>query len=274
MGSRGIFKEDYLRYFLFGVSWIFFSFLLASRFPVILLQQIREEKEPKDKIYRVLIENKTPPKKEKRRDTVRFLSKERREARGKITPEKGFWAWGKREAFSWGSKPSQVELKKIIKTPLKRKAPLLKNPLKIPAHYRFRREFALSWDRKGFPQIPTVYWKHYEYFKKMLRKIQDNWAPPGGRPYPTYADAYKSLGYVPGYFQVKPFPSQDVYVVFSLDKEGNVGDVKVVKSLGYKMLDEACKDAIIRSKNFSPPPKELLQNGVLYVPIIFRIIVP
>ena len=64
---------------------------------------------------------------------------------------------------------------------------------------------------------------------------------------------------------------QDVEVVFALDKEGKVLGARIHNSLGDKHLDAACIDAILSSKTFGPPDKELLEDGIAQVSLVFRV---
>ncbi|MDH4261424.1 MAG: TonB C-terminal domain-containing protein [Spirochaetia bacterium] len=141
----------------------------------------------------------------------------------------------------------------------------------IPDNFNFNKEFAFSWDRNGQPVIPTMYYKHFKYFKSMLDKIQSNWAPPGGSPYPIYDNSFNTSGYVPGRTTYKTFPDQEILIVFTLDEAGNINEIRLIKSLGFESLDRSCKDAIERSINFGPPPEELSKNGVFVMPLTFRI---
>lgn len=241
-------------------------------------------------IIRALLEN-AQPVKAKKRKTVRFLSDQESEAQGQITQEKGFESIstdyvlspgemhplkgriisGKQAAKIITAKESRVSI--AIPQQEKNQSASAER-LRIPAYYRFRHDFALSWDYLGRPAIPTARFAHYSYFRAMINKIQSVWAPPGGEPYPTFGDSYHRMNYAAGYTRFTTFPSQDIYIHFLLDENGIVRDVKLVSSLGYQSLDQSCIEAIYAAHDFGPPPKELLDgNGVLIIPFIFRIIV-
>lgn len=229
--------------------------------------------------------------KAKPRKTVRFLSDQESEAQGQITKEKGFESISTDYVLSPGEMHplkgriiSGKQAAKILTTKESRVTIAIpqqeKNQsasaerLRIPAYYRFRHDFALSWDYLGRPAIPTARFAHYSYFRAMINKIQSVWAPPGGEPYPTFGDSYHRMNYAAGYTRFTTFPSQDIYIHFLLDENGVVRDVKLVSSLGYQSLDQSCIEAIYTAHDFGPPPKELLDgNGVLIIPFIFRIIV-
>lgn len=243
-----------------------------------------------DKIIQALLEN-TYIEKKKKRSTVKFLSDKDSEARGDLTKEKGFESISNDYVLSPGQRESVqariVSAKKYTKILTSKesrsriaiapeKQEVQQTPtekLRIPAYYRWRNDFALSWDYAGRPAIPTARYAHYSYFRSMINKIQNVWAPPGGDPYPTFGDSYHRLGPASGYTRFSTFPSQDIYIQFLLDDQGVVRDAKLVSSLGFQSLDRSCIEALYAAHDFGPPPKELLENGILIVPFIFRIIV-
>lgn len=242
-----------------------------------------------EKIIRALLENREPAK-TKKRDTVKFLSDKNSEAQGDLTKEKGFESISTDYVFSPGN-PNPLRARivsaknyaKILTSPEGRTRVAVsqekpqesqtQDRLRIPAYYRWRQDFALSWDYAGRPAIPTVRYAHYSYFRAMINKIQGVWAPPGGDPYPTFGDSYHRMNYASGYTRFSTFPSQDIYIQFLLDEQGVVRDAKLVSSLGFQSLDRSCIEALYAAHDFGPPPKEILENGVLIVPFIFRIIV-
>lgn len=272
-------------------------FILAVLFLDLDLRQLIFGKDTKEtlqngKIIQALLEN-AEPVKGKKRDTVRFLSDKDSEARGKITKEKGFESISTDYVLSPGemaplqgrilsssrmatiltSKEGRTRIAISEKKPTQ-EATQSADRLRIPAYYRFRHDFALSWDNEGNPAIPTARYEHYSYFRSMINKIQSVWAPPGGDPYPTFGDSYHRLGYASGYMRFSTFPSQDIYIQFLLDENGVVKDAKLVSSLGFQSLDRSCIEALYAAHDFGPVPKALLDgSGVLIVPFIFRIIV-
>ncbi|MBN8222807.1 MAG: energy transducer TonB [Spirochaetes bacterium] len=243
-----------------------------------------------DKIIQALLENSYIEKK-KKRSTVKFLSDKDSEARGDITKEKGFESISNDYVLSPGQRETVqariVSAKKYAKilTSKESRSRIAIAPekqeqqqtptekLRIPAYYRWRNDFALSWDYAGRPAIPTARYAHYSYFRSMINKIQSVWAPPGGDPYPTFGDSYHRMGHASGYTRFATFPSQDIYIQFLLDDQGVVRDAKLVSSLGFQSLDRSCIEALYAAHDFGPPPKELLENGILIVPFIFRLIV-
>lgn len=144
---------------------------------------------------------------------------------------------------------------------------------RIPDNYPYQKEFALSFDRLGNPIIPTKKYEHYDYFRKLVEKIRQHWYPPGGSYHPPIGDDFfATSNFTPGYTRVQAFPSQEVQTIFMLNAKGDVIDVRIYSSLGYKSLDQSCLDAIRQAKNFGAPPQELLERGTLIVPFFFRIV--
>ncbi len=248
-----------------------------------------EENSADTQVIKALLENREVIK-EKRRDKVKFLSDRDSAAQGQLTREKGFESISTDYVLSQGElQPVQARLlsakqyariltsqesrSTIAIKPEKEQPAVAVEKLRIPSYYRFRHDFALSWDYAGRPAIPTARYEHYSYFRSMISKIQSVWAPPGGDPYPTFGDSYHRMNYASGYTRFSTFPSQDIYIQFLLDENGVVRDAKMVSSLGYQSLDRSCIEALYAAHDFGPPPKELLEGGVLIVPFIFRIIV-
>lgn len=290
--------RSWLVFYAFSI-WLFVSVMLLSGIPMqFLYEQYIAENEQNSNEIKVLLENENPDKKVNKKRKY-FLSDEDATAQGKLTQEKEFSAISRDHKLSLPKKGTLPEERviKILKNQEFKKmdergyiAKIVKEQkqaaqkgapkgmgfapnFRVPANYNFRDEFALSWDANGNPRIPTRKYEHYAYFRKMLDKIQNNWAPPGGNPSPVYGDAYHRMSYIPGTMRYAAFPSQDIRLVFVLDDTGKVHDVKIQSSLGYKSLNTSCVEAIERSRNFGPPPQELLQSGRLIVPMIFRIIV-
>ncbi len=249
-----------------------------------------EEKSDDSKVIQAMLENREVVK-EKRKDKVKFLSDRDSAAQGQLTKQKGFESISTDYVLSPGEvSPMQARLLSAkqyariltsqesrttinIRPQKEQKPTVATEKLRIPSYYRFRHDFALSWDYAGRPAIPTARYAHYSYFRSMINKIQSVWAPPGGDPYPTFGDSYHRMNYASGYTRFSTFPSQDIYIQFLLDENGVVRDAKLVSSLGYVSLDRSCIEALYAAHDFGPPPKELMEGGVLIVPFIFRIIV-
>jgi hypothetical protein len=129
-----------------------------------------------------------------------------------------------------------------------------KLPTKIPANYRFKNDFALRWDNSPTFAIASVELKGYKYFRDMLRQIRENFAPPGLNL--VWRDSA-------GMIISQPIKPQIVQVLFLLDYDGTVRDVKIVSSMGQKPVDEACIRALL-NQNFGTPPPEIFENGNIF----------
>ena len=244
--------------------------IIAFQIPAQLFQANPEKKTQKSlNSYNVIIEQKTDKKEDIERKHRKYLSNKNQLAQGKLTNEKLFENISQNDIFEnsfksftariiQGYRPSDISLRQSKKNIL-------------PSHYKFREKFAFSWDRFGTPLIPTIKYKHFEYFQAMLRKIRMHWAPPGGVPSPIYDDQYFSAFGYGGTMRVQSIRPQDVAVVFAINKDGMVLGARIHNSLGDKHLDAACLDAILSSQTFGPPDKELLDNGVAQVSLIFRV---
>lgn len=275
-------------------SLIFFLFLPRLR----MASFLAEKEKSNQREIQVLLENEDKDKKKEEKEKV-FLSTEENTAQGNLTKEKKFSSKSLDYVLSPGTSRSGEELKQQLarmsdarqlysstgdysvsiieeKPGTSQKQISAKNvevKKRIPAYYDFRDKFALSWNRDGSPRIPTKDMKHYQYFRRMLNKIQNNWSPPGGNPFLMSAQRYYGTTPTPGQVRYQPFPSQDIKVVFMLNSAGDVIDLQLHESHGYRSLDLACMDAVRASENFGEVPEELLENERLIIPLIFRIIV-
>jgi TonB family protein len=141
---------------------------------------------------------------------------------------------------------------------------------RIPDRYNISRENAIYYSNDGRFSYNTVKFQNFKFLKELKDKIASNWHPP------LMANAiiqgYNPLtgGYAPGYTRIMAIPSQEVALVFVLDRNGEVIHLQLLDSLGNRFLDQSCVDAVKLSKNFGKVPKELLQEGgVLVIPFIF-----
>lgn len=127
-------------------------------------------------------------------------------------------------------------------------------PMRIPMNYRFRDDFALRWDSSPAFSIATQELAGYKYFRDMMRQIRENFAPPGLNL------AWRDQA---GTVVSQPIKPQIVKVLFLLDREGNVRDVRIVSSMGQVPVDEACY-RVLHNQNFGPPPPEVFQHGNIF----------
>ncbi|MDI6793506.1 MAG: energy transducer TonB [bacterium] len=63
-----------------------------------------------------------------------------------------------------------------------------------------------------------------------------------------------------------------VKVEFTISQEGKGGDIRIVESSGYKMLDEAALATIKRASPFSKLPEGLGERLKITIPIVYRLI--
>jgi len=125
---------------------------------------------------------------------------------------------------------------------------------KIPANYRFQNDFSLRYNGDSVFSIARRELAGYQFFKRMLRHIRENFSPPGLNY--AYRDAA-------GLVVNQPIKPQVVRVQFLLDPNGIVRDVRVVSSLGQKPVDQACID-VLMNQNFGPPPPEIFKDGNIF----------
>lgn len=283
-------EQIWVGFFLLS-SWIILSILLLSDIPKEILTASYQQQKNKTEYYPVLLENQS--EKVEMPTVTPYISDKTQRESGAITIKRGFESLSeefdlefaapgedfKNEKSSMGAQLFAKNNEYVIQ--------LIELPEggyggvyswatgkadKIPLSMEFQKESALSWNRYGEPVIPTLHYKNYPYFRNMLGKIQDHWAPPGGNPYPAATDDFHSMNPgIPGRTTFQAVPSQEVETVFILDADGNVVDSKVISSLGYQSLDSSILDAIKDSKNFGPPPPELLKNGFFTMSITFTI---
>jgi hypothetical protein len=139
----------------------------------------------------------------------------------------------------------------------------------IPDKNDVSRENAIFYSSDGRFSFNTVKFKDFKYFNDMKNRIASNWYPP------LMANAiiqgYDPISgtYTPGSTRIMAIPSQEVKMVFVLNKEGEVIRIQILDSLGQKPLNASCYDAIRLSKNFGPVPKNLMKGDVLVIPFIF-----
>lgn len=252
------------------VTLSFFFLFIALQMPARLYQQSQQNKsQSSSSTYNVLIEQTKKDNEELDKKFKKYLSNKNQAAQGNLTKEKFFENLSNNDEFETSLKSYSARILKGYKQSSLSLRQSKKNIL--PSHYKFRKKFAFSWDRFGTPLIPTIKFKHFEYFQAMLRKIRMHWAPPGGIPSPVYDDHYFSSYSYGGTMRLQSIRPQDVEVVFALDKEGKVLGAKIHNSLGDIHLDAACLDAILSSKTFGPPDQELLENGIAQVSLVFRV---
>ncbi|GBF50254.1 TonB-dependent receptor [Leptospira ryugenii] len=231
----------------------------------------------KEKIYEVLVEQQfiNPEKK----DEYKALSDRDSAGGGGLTEKQGFHTLSPFREFIYGSasaQPSKAQPKSeqtkeddLFEIGIFKADPVSKQTTeestnqnasagqmtKIPFNYRFQQDFLFRWDGAKALTIPTKQYAGYHYFKNMLRRIEESFAPPGGGNY-----AYRDMAGIVAREGIKPGVAK---VQFLLSEGGQVLDVKLVGSQGQTVVDQSCMDSI-RGQNFGPVPEEVKAKGLIF----------
>lgn len=277
-----------------GETRIFFSFLFVFLLCSLLFghlitrnllwkmlgEELQEEtlsQQEKEKIYEVLVEQQfvNPDKK----DEYKALSNRDSAGSGGVTEKEGFHTLSQFRELIFGSqasKPSQAQPKAeqskdedIFEIGIFRSDPNTNQSseessnsqanagqtAKIPANYRFQQDFLFRWDGAKALTVPTKQLAGYYYFKNMLKRIEESFAPPGGGNY-----AYRDMAGIMVREGIKPGETK---VLFMLSEAGQVLDVRLVSSQGQSVVDQSCVDSI-RGQNFGPVPEEVKSKGLIF----------
>jgi TonB family protein len=104
----------------------------------------------------------------------------------------------------------------------------------------------VTMDNEGDISLATVPSEYADYLIKNVRdKISQNWN-----------EFFPVFQYYQGIIK-----SGDVVVSFTVDDDGNIIDPAIVKSYGYKILDDSSFNSVIYSRNFGSLPKGLRGRG-------------
>ena len=154
------------------------------------------------KVYEVLLEQEFTNKTKK--DEIKALSNEDSAGSGGLTEKEGFHTNSPFYEFIYGGMPSSSpqmtqkdsESKKtedeIYEVGIFQNDPMMKvtpqktsvsNPntgqeTKIPFNYRFQKDFEFRWDGSSQLSIPRKKMAGYEYFKHMIKQIEEGFAAP------------------------------------------------------------------------------------------------
>ncbi len=233
--------------------------------------------EEKEKIYDVLVEQQfiNPEKK----DEYKALSNQDSAGGGGITEKQGFHTLSPFREFIFGSaasnpstsQPKTEETKEddLFEIGIFKADPISKQTteestnqsqssgkmMKIPFNYRFQQDFLFRWDGAKALTVPTKQFAGYYYFKNMLRRIEESFAPPGGGNY-----GYRDMAGTVTREGIKPGMTK---VQFLLSEGGQVLDVKLISSQGQTVVDQSCVDSI-RGQNFGPVPEEIKAKGLIF----------
>ncbi len=144
----------------------------------------------------------------------------------------------------------QKQSKRTAKTKSKSKA----KAYRIPSNYRFRRDFLFRFDGSSYLSIASRKLAGFQYFRRMLQQIKENFSPPGIN--------YVARDYA-GYVLNQTIAAQTVLVAFALDRDGNVSDVRKISSIGQALVDEACLNTL-KGQNFGKAPPEIFERGNVF----------
>lgn len=220
----------------------------------------------RDEVYPVLVEQKYRPDPKTRQ--IRALSDVTTEGTGGITYDPGFHTLTPYDTLTSGStgrnanssdsssnseKPGDLGQKSGAQISAQAGRGEERD-MKIPMNYRFREDFALRYDDSPRLSIARQELAGFRYFQSMLRQIKENFSAPG------YNYAYRDQA---GTVKSQPIKPQVVSVLFMLDSDGYVRDVRKTSSLGQKAVDDACIN-VLKGQNFGPPPPEIFSNGNIF----------
>ncbi len=227
-----------------------------------------------NQVYQVLVEQQySPPPKTKQ---IRALSNVTAEGTGRLTRQKGFHTLTPHDTFRMEggkSKGTEGDGKRFRDGPGPFKSGRRggtggdnRAMMRIPSNYRFEQATRLGFTVGGPLSIPRVKFEGFRYFQKMLRQIRAKFSPPGANY--VYRDQY-------GTFTQNTIKPQVVKVLFLIDKQGRVLDVRVVSRTVQKIVEQACVESLM-GQNFGPPPPAVLKKGniiginFIFPPIGFR----
>lgn len=282
--------DDRRMFFSAGTVLLILAFIISHLYTKNLLWRFLGTDKPlqelnstlnKEKVYNVLVEQDFKDKSVK--DQIKALSDADAAGTGGLTEKEGFHSLSPFYEFLMGAKGSAASVPNEAASKNKKEdevyevgiykadpvsKPVVKAPpstsfsqatpsqqTKIPANYRFQQDFLFRWDGSQALSIPRKQLAGYHYFKSMLRKIENSFYPPGGGNF-AYRDSRGYMireGIVPG----------EVKVMFLLNDTGDVIDIKLVSSMGQKIVDTACLDSI-RGQNFGAVPAEVKENGMTF----------
>lgn len=278
---------------VFLIFSLFFARLYFHEFGSLLVpftSKPMEQSVRRDDVFPVLLEQKYAPKAKSHQ--IRALSDVTAEGTGALTKTSGFHTLTQYDALTFG--PSGPETTGNIPTSVPSVAPVSPDAsdregegakksrqqqgtpsqsssrssisgggspvpgsddrFRIPANYRFQQDFSLRYDEGMRLSIAREKMAGFRYFQSMLRQIRDTFSPPGINY--AYRDAA-------GYVVNQPIKPQAVQVLFSIDDQGYVRDVKVVASMGQQAVDEACVNTLA-NQNFGTPPPEIFAKGHIF----------
>ena len=229
-----------------------------------------QEQARNNRIYPVLVQQEYSPS--PRSNQIRALSDVTAEGTGGITLSPGFHTLSDDDTLELGragqpvaaSTAGQIERRpegpgqtEERQADLQGASGALSGPgmhFRIPANYRFQEDLALRYDGSSITSVAREQLPGYEYFRKMLRQIRENFSPPG-----VNYILYDRFGHIIN----QPIKPQVVPVQFALDRDGNVIDVRLGPNIGQAHVNDACLENL-RDRNFGPPPPEVFTHGNIF----------
>jgi len=256
--------------FFLSAFLLFASYAQIRRFNVLPVPSFQPDAlmdQKEDKIYPVLVEQDYKPRPET--EQFRALSDVSAEGKGGITLTPGFHTLtpfdrldiggGSRAGSQSNASSNETrsgEGQQQGSTSQSRGDGQMSNDamFRIPMNYRFQQDFSLRYDGSAQLSIARQELAGFRYFQHMLHQIRENFAPPG------LNYAYRDMAGVVVSETISP---QVVQVLFLLDPQGNVRDVRKVSSLGQRAVDESCINSLA-GQNFGPPPPEVFAQGNIF----------
>ncbi|MCE9598066.1 MAG: TonB C-terminal domain-containing protein [Spirochaetia bacterium] len=258
-------------FFLFSIV-VLAGFAQIRPFAFLSIPDFQPEgllKEREEKIYPVLVEQDYKPK--PLTEQYRALSDVSAEGTGGITLNPGFHTLTPFDRLDLGggsrggsqessrnsseTRPGDGMQQGRASTTSNGEGPLGNDAaFRIPQNYRFQADFALRYDGAAQLSVARQELAGFRYFQHMIRQIRENFSPPG------LNYAYRDNA---GLVISEPIHPQTVQVLFLLDPQGNVRDVRKVSSAGQKAVDDSCVNALA-GQNFGVPPPEVFSQGPIF----------
>lgn len=259
------------------IVFLIFSFIMSHLFTRNMFWQLLggeesitlETRAEKEKVYQVLLEQ--DYKDTRIKDEIKALSDVNAAGTGGLTEKEGFHTDTSFNEFVIGKNSVQGNKKSIKKEitesdlnevgifresmSVSDEAGEQGSLTKIPFNYRFQPDFLFRWDGSQALSIPRKKLAGYQYFKHMLKMIEASFAPPGGGNF-----AYRDIAGTVIREGIKPGETK---VMFMLDAQGRVIDIKLASSQGQAVVDRACLDSI-RGNVFGIVPEEVKVNGMIF----------
>jgi len=116
------------------------------------------------------------------------------------------------------------------------------HPYVLPPSALFDRRTIEKFARKGTPPVDrgltfdTAEFRHRGYMRMLREKIEDAWQYPGEA-------ARRGI-------------SGDLYIKFVINRDGHLTDIKLLRTSGYRLLDEAAMNALKNAEPYWPLPED------------------